>query len=236
MAVLGDIAVYFKTQVSGQLRSIMARETLPRALFEDSYPGLWDLLISQGHLPARIRRPLPAAKGYAGVLLTAPYCETYAMLSLALLRLMDRELQGAFGTLRIARLLSESAGTPPISVIRIDGACTPSKQNCSVELYTATPLHKPFAIARELSDAHKDLALLMNRPEMAPLGELPCWRVSSARLRQSGDPDHMKGTVSLSSNHPFAPIALEYALIKGFGAKRTSGFGSLERNRRKKAI
>ncbi len=229
MAQVGDLAVYVKTEQPDVFRSVTARGDFPRAVLESSFPGLWDIFLAGGIAAARCRRTLPAAKGYAGLLLSAPYAESYRLLSAALLSCLQRPLRGAFGTVTPVRLLSQSSGVPPITTISLDGKKTaPAPMDRPVSLRTFSPLRSPFGIGKEISAAQAELAEMMDRPEVAPAPGTPSWIITSVSLSETGSGGFMKGSAEVFSPHPFATLALRYALLKGFGSGREHGYGTLD--------
>lgn len=100
MLLTGEIAAYFTTENPDVFRCFRARGDVPRALFENAFSGLWDILMSQVILAVRARRLVRAAKGCSGMLLAALHGESYKLLSLALLQAMHRSLSGTFGEAR----------------------------------------------------------------------------------------------------------------------------------------
>ena len=228
MLFAGEIAAYFKLNEPDVFRQVEARGDIPRALFENAFPGLWDILMSQGVLPVRTRRLLRASKGYSGILLAAIHSESYKLLSLALLQAMHRPISGAFGEATLMRVVSETIDNG--TLIRTESAdfAFPSPLPAPVELRTLSPLLPPFSIARELTDAHREIARLTGNSAILPETETPCWRTLSASFHVHSPEEGMKGRVTVESEHPYAGAALRYALLKGFGVGREKGYGTLD--------
>ena len=228
MPAVGDLAVYVKTEHPEAFRSVTVRGDFPRAVMDSSFPGLWDILIAESIVAARCRRTLPAAKGYAGLLLSAAYAESYRILSAALLGHLERPLEGIFGTVTPVRILSRSSGFPPITAISLGGKPARAPLDRPVSLRTFSPLRPPFAIAKEISAAQGELAEMMGRPEVAPYPGDPSWIITSIDLSKTGSGECMKGSAEVFSSHPFAFTGLQYALLKGFGTGREKGYGTLD--------
>ncbi len=228
MIFAGEIAAYFRTDASDVFRQVEARGDIPRSLFENAFPGLWDILMSQGILPVRTRRLIRASKGYSGILLAALFGESYKLLSLALLQAMHRPISGVFGEVTLMRVVSETTEQGPFVRIESADLAFPSPLPEPVELRTLAPLLPPFSVARELTDAHRELARLTGNSAILPESETPCWRTLSASFNVHSSKEGMKGRVTVESGHPYAGAALRYTLLKGFGAGREKGYGALD--------
>lgn len=228
MAVIGDIAVYFKTENPETLREPGVRGDFPRALLNSEFPGLWDFFQVRQITALRCRKQLHAGKGYGGLLLSACYSESYRLLSIALLRQLNRPLTGTFGTVVPLRIMSHSTGSPAITTLNISRKPAPSPLQNPLTLRTFSPLYPPFSIAGEINRAQKELSEIMGMEEISPPNDEPCWRITSINLSKNGNDDSMKGSAEVFSEHPYAFLGLQYALLKGFGEHREKGYGTLD--------
>lgn len=228
MSVIGDIAVYFKTENAETLREPEMRGDFPRVLLNSEFPGLWDFFQVRKITALRCRKQLHAGKGYGGLLLSACYSESYRLLSIALLRQLNRPLPGAFGTAVPLRIISHSTGSSPITTLDMTKKPSPAPLANPVTLRTYSPLYPPFSIAGEINRAQKELSEIMGMKEIAPPKEEPCWMVTSINLSKNGKDETMKGSAEVFSEHPYASLGLKYALLKGFGKHREKGYGTLD--------
>jgi hypothetical protein len=214
---VGSIALYFEASAP-----YLWKQPEIRADFAERFGGT----IMDG---LRAGQLLPSRKGYVGFLLCAYTPQGYARLLVAASEAYRKEIEGPWGRAKCIRILADSRSHPWVRALELDRLPVAAPVEQPVKLRTLSPLKSPYSILGELRQAQADLADYPGNQGLKEHDELTHWQITQVRLRvPAEDPLAKTGSFSLWSPHRLAWFILQYALLRGFGALREKGYGSLD--------
>lgn len=214
---VGSIALYFEASDPH-----LWKQPEIRADFAERLGGITTDGLRAGQL-------LASRKGYVGFLLCAFTPQGYARLLVAASEAYRKKIEGPWGGAKCIRILADSRSHPWVRVLELDRPPVAAPVEQPVKLRTLSPLKRPYSILGELRQAQAALAGYQGNQGLKEHDELPHWQMTQVRLRSvPADPLAKTGSLSLWSPHRLAWFILQFALLRGFGALREKGYGSLD--------
>lgn len=229
MKLVGSVIAYFETPAPECFRDPCVRATLARGLVESAFPGLWGSLEKDGLLVARAGPFFPGRKGYAGIGLCSAHPDLFRLLTLALARSLFGKTCGEWGEARLVRIEANPERHPFVRMMDLDSPFEACPLREGVEIVSRSPVRPPFEFLQDLRAAAQDLAGLTGKAIFLPSGELPPWdflRLETKACREQ--PGLLDVRLKIRGNHPCGKTILDFAVLKGFGQEKGSGYGHLD--------
>ncbi|MEA3508264.1 MAG: hypothetical protein U9R40_05055 [Synergistota bacterium] len=213
---VGSLALFFKTETPGVLRSSEERLNLFQAF---AGPGPVSGLRPGPHVRARA--------GYDGMLVCAWEPEAYSFLLLVAAEQHGRMLQTPAGGYCLAKVVSDSAAHPWVKTVELAPRIRSLPLTGPVTLFTWTPLMLPADVIKNLKTAQNHLEKYGSTDPV--LRQTDHWRILSLSIK----PDRLvdtarRGKITLTSPHPVAEHIMQLAIVRGFGRRTESGYGHLD--------
>jgi len=214
---VGSIAFYMEVSNQDIWKDHEARATFVRHVFGEYEDGL------------RAGPKLAARKGYVGLLICAFTPAGYKKMLLAAAEAYGKELEGPWGKAKCVRIDADDATHPWIRTLDLRDPPHISMLDGPIRLKSFSPLKSPFSILKELEASQHILWECSRKQGLKDFGDLPHWAFTQIRLRPHPyDKSARIGSLHLFSPHKMANYILQLSILRGFGAAKEKGFGSLD--------